>query len=358
MAKKFVRGITDIKKINNQDFDTNNVNDLLSDGKHNYIHRKKGKTEEYHNLTDNIKTISSSNTDLIEVTNNNTTNNTATLNPKHDAQKEQVLEPANDTITIAHGTNSTNDKTTLKVSDNLVNTINNKQDRLSVGDGLTLNNNKINIKPKYITVVPNSNGIYNGNVVPNEGISYVVLSLETEVNKYIQLAFRETVSNNGRITAKYRFAKNNITTDWYEMLIDDATIKGLLAQKQNTLVPNTSIGVLPNGELRQLIAFRSTYSHANGTMKTHIKSVAENSNVNTPLIEYNFIVKIIKGSSSVNFSLNDYDTTQFRAIMSKYGENNTVRINGCVFTLSGSTLTVSTTNNTNQNYVITFSDII
>ena len=57
MAKKFVRGITDVKTINNQDFDTNNVNDLLSDGQYNYIHRKKGKTEEYHNLTDNIKTL-------------------------------------------------------------------------------------------------------------------------------------------------------------------------------------------------------------------------------------------------------------------------------------------------------------
>ena len=49
MAKKLVRGITHVKTINNQDFDTNNVNDLLSDGQYNYIHRKKGKNEEYHN---------------------------------------------------------------------------------------------------------------------------------------------------------------------------------------------------------------------------------------------------------------------------------------------------------------------
>ena len=35
MAKKIVRGITDVKTINNQDFDTNNVNDLLSDGQYN-----------------------------------------------------------------------------------------------------------------------------------------------------------------------------------------------------------------------------------------------------------------------------------------------------------------------------------
>ena len=113
MAKKIVRGITDVKTITNQDFDTNNVNDLLSDGQYNYIHRKKGKNEEYHNLTDNIKTISSDNTDLLSVTNNNKTTNTATLHPKHDAQKEQVLESTRNTIAINHGTNGTAEKTTV-----------------------------------------------------------------------------------------------------------------------------------------------------------------------------------------------------------------------------------------------------
>ena len=113
MAKKFVRGITDVKTITNQDFDTNNVNDLLSDGQYNYIHRKKGKNEEYHNLTDNIKTISSDNTELLSVTNNNKTTNTALLSPKHDKQKEQLLESTRNTISIHHGTNGTAEKTTV-----------------------------------------------------------------------------------------------------------------------------------------------------------------------------------------------------------------------------------------------------
>ena len=116
MAKKFVRGITDVKTITNQDFDTNNVNDLLSDGQYNYIHRKKREKEEYHNLTDNIKTISSDNTELLSVTNNNKTTNTATLHPKHDAQKEQLLESTRDTITINHGTNGTAEKTTVDIN--------------------------------------------------------------------------------------------------------------------------------------------------------------------------------------------------------------------------------------------------
>ena len=113
MAKKIVRGITDVKTITNQDCDTNNVNDLLSDGQYNYIHRKKGKNEEYHNLTDNIKTLSSDNTELLSVTNNNKTTNTATLHPKHDAQKEQVLESTRNTVTIHHGENGTAEKTTV-----------------------------------------------------------------------------------------------------------------------------------------------------------------------------------------------------------------------------------------------------
>ena len=125
MAKKIVRGITDVKTINNQDYDTNNVNDLLSDGQYNYIHRKKGENEEYHNLTDNIKTISSDNTELLSVTNNNKTTNTATLHPKHDAQKEQVLESTRDTITINHGTNGTVETTKIDVNTHKVLTHNN-----------------------------------------------------------------------------------------------------------------------------------------------------------------------------------------------------------------------------------------
>ena len=137
MGKKIVRGITDVKTITNQDFDTNNVNDLLSDGQYNYIHRKKGKNEEYHNLTDNIKTISSDNTELLSVTNNNKTTNTATLHPKHDKQKEQLLQSTRNTITITHGTNGTAEKTTVDVNFDKV------QAKLTAGKGITIQANTI-----------------------------------------------------------------------------------------------------------------------------------------------------------------------------------------------------------------------
>ena len=155
MAKKFVRGITDIKKINNQDFDTNNVNDLLSDGKHNYIHRKKGKKEEYHNLTNNLKTLSSVNTDLLTVINENDTYNSATLRPKHDVQKEQSLESTRSTITIAHGANSTPE--TTKVDTNPQKVL--EHDNLTVGDGLTKEHtgNKTNLNVNPVKVLEHDN---------------------------------------------------------------------------------------------------------------------------------------------------------------------------------------------------------
>lgn len=51
MAKKFVRSITGIENINEQDMDTNNVGDLLSDGQDIYVHRKTPNGDEYFNLT-------------------------------------------------------------------------------------------------------------------------------------------------------------------------------------------------------------------------------------------------------------------------------------------------------------------
>ena len=128
MAKKFTRGITDVKDITKQDFDTNNVNDLLSDGEHNYIHRKKkDKTEEYHNLTNNLKTLSSSNGNLLTVTNYNNSNNTATLHPHHDAQKEQVIESTRTTININHAENGTTNKTNVDTNPQIVLEHNNLQ---------------------------------------------------------------------------------------------------------------------------------------------------------------------------------------------------------------------------------------
>lgn len=360
MAKKFVRGITDIKTISKQDFDTNNVNDLLSDGEHNYIHRKKGKTEEYHNLTDNLKTISSSNTDLIEVTNNNTTNNTATLNPKHDAQKEQVLESERNTITINHGSNATPEKT--KVDTNPEKVLEHTNLLTDYGISKTTTGNTTKLGVEY-TKVPDGfdlDTLVNGGV---RGVNFTNAPLDNTfffVKAYSdgENIVQEAVKLFSTTNVKYvRNKQGSSWNSWREQVGDKAVIDAVLSQKQNTLQSNVSIGVVGN-TLRQLYALRQQYQHANGVLKTHVKSVSSSTSLSTPEEEFNFIVKINQGASSASFTLNEHDKTKFETIMSWYGQDNSVRISGCVFTLSGSNLTLSTPNSADNDYVITFSDII
>src|SRR5574344_525936 len=257
MAKKFVRGITDVKTINNQDFDTNNVNDLLSDGQYNYIHRKKGKTEEYHNLTDNIKTISSDNTELLSVTNNNKTTNTATLHPKHDSQKEQVLESTRNTVSINHGTNGTAEKTTVDTNPKKVL----EHENLKTGDGLTtsFNTDETTIMFKATKKPPETNlntlgeGVIWGNGFsidqvpaghPEHSAAYVTIKVSE--NQKVQFHIREQSRDDGKIRLCYRFIIHGEVTEWQRMPGDRGELNYELAQKQNKLTSNTSIGVSSN----------------------------------------------------------------------------------------------------------------
>lgn len=254
MAKKFVRGITDVKTINNQDFDTNNVNDLLSDGQYNYIHRKKGKTEEYHNLTDNIKTISSDNTDLLTVTNNNKTTNTATLHPKHDSQKEQVIESTRNTVTIHHGTNGTNEKTTVDTNPKKVL----EHENLKTGDGLTtsFNTDETTIMFKATQKPPETNlntlgeGIIRGSgfsidQVPNgyQANSAAYVTMNTSEDRKVQFYIREGGREGNEIRLYHRFIKNGEVTEWKEMVGDSDKLDDQLAQKQDKLTAGDGISI-------------------------------------------------------------------------------------------------------------------
>ena len=361
MAKKFVRGITDVKTINNQDYDTNNVNDLLSDGQYNYIHRKKGKNEEYHNLTDNIKTLSSDNTELLAVTNNNKTTNTATLHPKHDAQKEQVLESQNNTITINHGTNGTAEKTTVDTNpkkvlehENLLTdygidktTIGNTTKLVlkytGVADGFDLNNLKRGkVKCSHFVNAPKDNTFY-------------FVSASRDGDNIIQEATELLTPNNDKYV---RTRVNSEWGAWRQQVGDKSVIDALLAQKQDKLSSSGGIGVLSNNTLRQLYMSKREYTDNNGFLKTHVTLVSLNTDKEVVEEEYSFILKINKGSQDATFTLTGHDKDKFNNIITAYGVDNTVRINGCLFTLSDHTLTVSTDANTGSNYVITFCDII
>lgn len=361
MAKKFVRGITDIKTISKQDFDTNNVNDLLSDGEHNYIHRKKGKKEEYHNLTDNLKTLSSDNTDLLTITNNNKTNNTATLSPKHDVQKEQVLESTRNTITIHHGTNATPEKTSVDTNPQKVLEHSNLLTDYGISKVTSGNTTKLGIEYTQVPDEFDLNTLENGRVkcwraknAPKEN-SWFFVSSFTGLNHTIQDAITLTYDNN----KTYRRLKaNGVWGAWREQVGDKSVVDGLLAQKQGKLTSNTSIGVLPNNTLRQLFFYMKTYTEQEGVLRTHMKDVTRPGYETSKEDEFNFILKINQGHQEATFTLNPEDKTKFGNIITTYGTGNAVRINGCLFSLTESTLTVSTEANTENNYVITFSDII
>ena len=246
MAKKIVRGITDVNTITNQDFDTNNVNDLLSDGQYNYIHRKKGKNEEYHNLTDNIKTISSDNTELLSVTNYNKTTNTATLHPKHDNQKEQVLESTRDTITINHGTNGTAEKTTVDTNPQKVLEHENLVNEYGISKTKLGNTTKLGL---LYTPVPNNfdlNSLYDGRVragsfvnAPKQNTWFFVSSF-TEGAYTIQEAI--TLIDDKNTTYK-RTKQNGVWGEWREQVGDKSVIDALLSQKQDVLTAGSGITI-------------------------------------------------------------------------------------------------------------------
>ena len=237
MAKKFVRGITDIKTINNQDFDTNNVNDLLSDGEHNYIHRKKGKTEEYHNLTDNIKTISSDNTELLAVTNNNKTTNTATLHPKHDSQKEQSIESSRNTITVNRGGNGTSE--TTKVDTNPAKVL--EHDNLLTGYGIeksTYNGaTTLTLKPTKVTNF-NVNTYFKGKITGQDLTNAPTKGWYVYENDYYpfssaicitQTATRLKLSDVSTNEKYMRVCDNGVWGEWIKQVTDEQVDKYPLA---------------------------------------------------------------------------------------------------------------------------------
>lgn len=330
MAKKFVRGVTGIEDIESYDKTLTNVNDILSDGEDTFVHTKKGKTESYYKLTDSVKTINSTGS-TITVSKDENGNVNLNTNP------QKVLEHTN----------------------------------LRTGDGLQVtrdgNTSLVSISPTTKTAGTNLNNVSNGiiygssfgNSPGGDGspANYITLQCGNGDTK-IQLYTRQSITNKESVVLKYRFITPTSQTQWRDMTVDSETVTTLLAQKQNTLSSNTSIGVLSNNQLQQLFSQKQTYTHVNGLLKTHVKNVSENTTLTNSLEEFNFTVKINQNATNIVVTLNAHDTTAFNKIMTKYGSNNTVRISGCVFTLSGSSLTVSTTNNTAQNYVITFSDIL
>ena len=307
MAKKIVRGITDVKTITNQDFDTNNVNDLLSDGQYNYIHRKKGKNEEYHNLTDNIKTISSDNTELLSVTNYNKTTNTATLHPKHDKQKEQVIESTRDTITINHGTNGTDEKTTVDTNPEKVLEHTNLLTDYGISKNTTGNTTTLGLEYTKVTDDFELNNLVNGRVIgyrllnaPNYPGWYFVESVNEGIFTY-QKAISLYATNHSYV----RFKESDSWGEWRPQVGDSSVIDGLLAQKQNTLTAMGGISITGDSiSLTTIDQYREDLNNLNYTCLA--KPIDDAPNLPTGAAGHG-ILKVVRISDVVSQQYHTYN---------------------------------------------------
>lgn len=323
MAKKITRGITGIKDINNQDYDTNNVNDLLSDGQYNYIHRKKGKAEEYHNLTDNIKTISSDNTDLLTVTNNNKTNNTATLHPKHDAQKEQVLESERNTITINHGTNATTEKTKVDTNPQKVLEHENLHTAYGISKATSGNTTTLGLEYTKVTGGFDLNNLENGRVkaenfvnAPKTDTWFYVSSFK-EGNYIIQ----DAVSLIDAKNTTYRRTKQTGTWGaWREQLGDKSTVDALLSQKQNKLTAMDGL-IITADNISLNVNRNYTGDLNNLTYTCIVKPTDEATNLPTGVNGHG-ILKVVRISDVVSQQYHMYSNNSIY-IRSCRGANNT-----------------------------------
>lgn len=122
MAKKFVRGVTGVENIESFDKTLTNINDIISDGENTYVHTKKGKTESYYNLTDSVKQVESSDNSL-------------------------KITKEDGTVSIYNSGLATKDElTTLATKEELAT----KQDKLTAGVGITIEDNQIDVNSNYI----------------------------------------------------------------------------------------------------------------------------------------------------------------------------------------------------------------
>ena len=360
MAKKFVRGVTGIEDIESYDKTLTNVNDILSDGQDTYVHTKKGKNESYYKLTDSLKSVISDNSDLITVTKDDTTN-TATIHPKHDAQKEQSIESTRSTVTIQKGTNGTN--TTTKVDTNPQKVLEHSNLLTDYGISKNTSGNTTKLGVEYTRVDGQRfdlNNLIDGKIRGSDFINapstgWLFVSGWSEGNYCFQRAVKLVDGNN---TSFVRRKDSGVWKEWREQVGDKSVIDALLAQKQNPIATNNSICIYNDSTLRQLHNPGNEYNVTGGYLKIILNYTNPSTNIYLNKTDFRFIVKINKNVNTVTFNLDSNDKTRFTSIFNNYGSDNTVIISGLVFSLTGSSLTVSSPTTSDKNQVITFSDII
>ena len=194
MAKKFVRGVTGVDDIESFDKTLTNVNDLISDGKNTYVHTKKGKDEFYYNITNAVNQVQS-------------VDNTLTITKE------------NDTVSIANNTLATKQE------------LETKQNTLTAGDGINLNNNTISIIHTPESTVDCNNIIttqyvkvgYGSTNLPKEAELYGILTV-VRIKDVVEQTYQDFFKDSGRyIRTGYGVNTSTVWTPWRKIVTESTT---------------------------------------------------------------------------------------------------------------------------------------
>ena len=153
-----------------------------------------------------------------------------------------MLESTRNTISIHHGENGTDEKTTVDTNPEKVL----EHEKLKTGDGLTtsFNTDETTIMFKATKKPPETNlntlgeGVIYGrgfstDQAPSEdqSISAAYVTINTSDSKKVQFHIRESRFEHGKIRLCYRFIRNDEEYEWKEMVGDSAELDNQLAQK-------------------------------------------------------------------------------------------------------------------------------
>lgn len=206
MAKKFVRCITDIGNINEQDLTTSNVNDLLSDGEDIYIHRKlKNGKEEYYCLTNGSGSTT---------------------------EEKEII--GSDTITIV----DKEDSKQINVSDTVLNRISSVEEKVS---GLTPKEDVVyyetNLQPDRVHVIRlgDTDG-GNTTIVETNGLFFLLdAGCQPSKKEWVYNHFKEYCKSIGATTFEFAIV-SHFDDDHYCLLdktslLDDFTVKKVMLEE-------------------------------------------------------------------------------------------------------------------------------
>lgn len=193
MAKKILRGVTDIDDIEKFDKSLTNLNDLLSDGQNTYVHTKKGKNEFYYNITSAVNQVKTSD-NMLTITKEN---DTVSISNKGLATKQELANKQ-DTLKAGAGINFTN---------NTISLIHTPQSKVDCNDVITTQY----LKTEYGT----SN-------LPKGSNPYGILTV-VRIDDVVEQTYQDFYNSSGRYIRIGRNANNSTNWTNWEKIVTQIT---------------------------------------------------------------------------------------------------------------------------------------